>query len=378
MASWLVDIAESSLPWGKYDATRRLMGAAAKYVETTDYQRRVSQGRLVKAYIDWYTGRWQGLRTAAITIAGSDESELREQRRAWQLAGLLDLASGTRARAERQLRNVAAETTGLRWIEPLDLAVPAALARLYLSDGCTEKALHETGPAMETVGRKDVWLWATDVGPVHVDALVAAAKLGQAADLVSEFATGLTGRDAPAPTAALATCRAILTEAEGDRGQAAALYAEAATAWAALPRPYDELLTWERQGICLLALGEGEQALAILTDTQQRLHQLGARWDADRVAKVLRRQGIDAPRAHRRGPRGYGDHLSPRELEVAELVARGMTNKQIGEKLFVSPKTVDRHLRSAMRKLAASTRVGVAMAAAEAGLLRPRSDNTPR
>jgi DNA-binding NarL/FixJ family response regulator len=50
---------------------------------------------------------------------------------------------------------------------------------------------------------------------------------------------------------------------------------------------------------------------------------------------------------------------------VARLVADGLTNREIGQALFVSPKTVARHLNSAMRKLEVSTRTGVALRMAQ-------------
>jgi DNA-binding CsgD family transcriptional regulator len=378
VAGNFLNVVTAALPWGRYDDTQRLLEEAVEYVEAADYQRRQSYGRLVRAYLDWYTGDWQGLRTAALAIAGSDESELQEQLGARQLVGLLDLAAGARGRAERQLRAVASQYAHHQRVEPEDLAVPAALARLCLADGSAEKALHECGPATELIAQKGVWLWASNVAPVHVDALIAGGELGQAAELVDGFAAGLAGRDAPAPAAALATCWAMLAEAKGDRDQAAEQFADAASVWAAVPRPYDELLTLERHGRCLLTIGEQEQALATLAGARRRLHELGARWDADRIARVLRQHGIDTPRTGQRGRRGYGDQLSPRELEVVELVARGMTNKQIGEQLFLAPKTVDRHLRSAKRKLGASTRVGAAMAAAEAGLLMSTAEDLDR
>lgn len=376
VASSLLAMAEATLAWGRYGGTRRLLDAALDYVESAEYQRRQSLGRLVTAYLDWNTGRWDGLRTAAMAITDSRDSELRDHLQAKQLVGLLDLASGSRSEAERRLRDVAEEFARRHRVEPQDLAVPAALARLHLADGSPELALGETGPAVELVRRKGVWLWAGEVGPVHMEALVAAGEPDQAADLLRDFAAGIEGRNAPAPMAALATCRAILAEAGGDRNAGVELFAAAAEAWAALPRPYDELLTRERQGRCLLALGEHERALTVLADSQRRLHQLGARWDADRIAQVLRHHGADVPRTHRRGPRGYGDQLSPREVDVIELVAEGMTNKQIGEQLFLSPKTVDRHLSSAKRKLGATTRVGAAMAAAEAGFIGPDVETT--
>jgi DNA-binding CsgD family transcriptional regulator len=52
--------------------------------------------------------------------------------------------------------------------------------------------------------------------------------------------------------------------------------------------------------------------------------------------------------------------LVPSELEIARLVAEGLTNKEIGARLFMSPHTVDSKLRRIFRKLAIATRVELA------------------
>jgi DNA-binding NarL/FixJ family response regulator len=52
--------------------------------------------------------------------------------------------------------------------------------------------------------------------------------------------------------------------------------------------------------------------------------------------------------------------LSPRELEVARLVARGLTNKQIGETLYVSERTAENHVQHILVKLGFSNRSQIA------------------
>ena len=59
---------------------------------------------------------------------------------------------------------------------------------------------------------------------------------------------------------------------------------------------------------------------------------------------------------HGRGRRGYGSELSPREREVVRLVAQGKTNRDIAELLFLSKRTVDSHVATAMRKLGVRSR----------------------
>jgi DNA-binding CsgD family transcriptional regulator len=61
--------------------------------------------------------------------------------------------------------------------------------------------------------------------------------------------------------------------------------------------------------------------------------------------------------------------LSGRETEVLRLVAQGMTNPEVGERLYLSPRTVGQHLRSIYRKLGVSSRAAAAKAAVERGLI---------
>lgn len=70
-----------------------------------------------------------------------------------------------------------------------------------------------------------------------------------------------------------------------------------------------------------------------------------------------------APRTHRRGatdPRFGWESLTPAELRVAEAVGAGLTNAQAARRLFVSPHTVDYHLRQIFLKLGISSRVQLA------------------
>lgn len=60
--------------------------------------------------------------------------------------------------------------------------------------------------------------------------------------------------------------------------------------------------------------------------------------------------------------------LSAREAEVLRLIAHGLTNRQVAEQLFLSPRTVEQHLRSIYGKLGVATRAAAATFAATHGL----------
>jgi HD-GYP domain-containing protein (c-di-GMP phosphodiesterase class II) len=112
------------------------------------------------------------------------------------------------------------------------------------------------------------------------------------------------------------------------------------------PRPYRPPLT-------------AEEAAAEL-----RAEVRAGRFDAEAVEAVLGAAGHRVPR-RREGPAG----LTRREVEVLRLLARGMSNKQIAERLVISPKTVGNHIEHIYSKIGASTRAKASLFAMHHGLL---------
>jgi DNA-binding NarL/FixJ family response regulator len=91
--------------------------------------------------------------------------------------------------------------------------------------------------------------------------------------------------------------------------------------------------------------------------------------------KIPRRRGRPRPSGyHGRTWRVAGDRENPaalttRELEVVRLLATGLRNAEIAERLYLSTRTVDHHVAAVLRKLGAATRVEAATAALRLGLL---------
>jgi DNA-binding NarL/FixJ family response regulator len=80
--------------------------------------------------------------------------------------------------------------------------------------------------------------------------------------------------------------------------------------------------------------------------------QIGAQPWAERARAELRASGESA---RRRDPSTI-DELTRQELQIARFVAHGLTNRQVAEQLFLSPRTIDFHLRNVFRKLGIASR----------------------
>jgi DNA-binding NarL/FixJ family response regulator len=82
--------------------------------------------------------------------------------------------------------------------------------------------------------------------------------------------------------------------------------------------------------------------------------------EAERLGMVPFTERIGRLRARLPAAAPAGSPVSPRELEVARLVAKGLTNKQIGETLFVSERTAENHVQHMLVKLGFSNRSQIA------------------
>ncbi len=115
-----------------------------------------------------------------------------------------------------------------------------------------------------------------------------------------------------------------------------------------------------RAGIAYRDAGDRDRARAELSGAAATFAACGARTLYDQAVQEQRRLGVRVPGATGRSSGPHG--LSRRELEVAELVVDGYTNKQIAEKLFLSIRTVETHMSHIFAKLGVTSRVGVVSA----------------
>lgn len=368
------NVGEEATRWGRYAEARARLAKAQALAERHQLLHYLDSIASSRAHLDWFTGAWSGLaEQTARLIDDYGGVRLKDRCEAALVAGLLQAATGDRAAAGERLRFAGRD-------DQQRIEATAALAQLCLDDGDIEEAVRLTDQLAEVAVGGGLWSRAVEFAPVRTAALVAAGRFGPASDVVNALQGALGDRDAPAPQASLVLCRAILAEADGRPAEAGALFRRAAAAWEALPRPYDALLARERSARCLVAAGREEEGLSVLSEVARALSELGARNDAARIGRSLAGRGrnvLVAPRG--RGRPGYGNELSPRELEVARLLVEGMTNRQIADALTVSAQTIASQVKSAMRKLDVSSRTALAVRVVESGLVsdldqRPLND----
>lgn len=228
----------------------------------------------------------------------------------------------------------------------------AALARGQL-------LAHGDGPQLTRVPHSDRahWFGQLALSELAAGDREAAARWVEAAEAAAA-AHPLDGQIAAARYA-----RAAVELAGGRASSAAPRAHEARRRYGAAGRPIDGARAEVLTARALAALGKDERATDLLRHAHAEFERCGCARYRDEAASELRRLGHRPTRPEPSGSRGARiDELSSRERDVAELVARGMTNRQIAEPLYLSPKTIETHLSRAYYKLGISSRAALAVA----------------
>jgi DNA-binding CsgD family transcriptional regulator len=187
--------------------------------------------------------------------------------------------------------------------------------------------------------------------PDRVEAAVRAGRPDAARSALLAFERWAATVNVPLVWPRLASCRALLTE-----GSEATRYFDKAIALSADALPFDLARIHLLYGEHLRRERRRTDSRLQLRAALEGFERLGAEPWVERARAELRASGETA---RRRDPSTLSQ-LTPQELQIARFVAEGMSNKQVAAQLFLSPRTIDSHLRNIFSKLAISSRTQLA------------------
>jgi DNA-binding CsgD family transcriptional regulator len=222
-----------------------------------------------------------------------------------RVLGLLDLTLGRPAEALEHLRGYAAATAGV-------LMTPHRVLQL----------------------------------PDVVEAAVRAHQLDEAADHLERFQEWVERFPTPARLSLLARCHGLAAESDAEP------HFVRSTELAKTLSPFERARTELLYGEWLRRQRRRSDARPHLRTALEQFQQLALSPWEERARTELRASGETA---RRRDP-STRERLTPQELQIAHLVSEGMTNREIGAQLFLSPRTIDYHLRKVFAKLQIASR----------------------
>ncbi len=207
--------------------------------------------------------------------------------------------------------------------------------------------------------------------PAHVEIMLAASELGEARRAADELSRLAEGFGMELLSALSQHAKGAVMLAEGNARGAIEPLQRAQAVWQRIGAPYLSARIRLLMARAFRALGDEDGAGLEREAAKKVFVALGAAPDVAAV-EALSAAAIAAQRVATRAentPAKGADGLSPREREVLLLVASGKTNKAIARELFVSEKTVDRHVSNIFAKLDVPTRAAATAWAYRHGLV---------
>ncbi len=307
-----------------------------------------------------YTGECRVYRSELLQLHGAWGEALEEARRAGRLrtddvAPAAGLAHYQQGEVHRLRGDLEAAEAAYRDASRVGREPQPGLALLRLAQG-EEKAA--VAAIRRSLVERSSRLQRVRLLPAQVEILIAVGDVGAAEAACDELASIVASYPSPALEATVAAARGAVRLAAGEAESALPELRRAARGWHALNAPYEEARARLRLGLACRELGDEDGAGLELEAARKELARLGAGPDVER---------LDALRQRSRGRGSHG--LTPRELEVIRLVATGRTNRAIAEDLFISERTVARHVSNIFTKLGISSRAAATAFAYENDLL---------
>lgn len=339
-------------------ADELLTALSAATTGEDDHWRELSAGA-TRTLLDYCRGEWEGLDTRAAALADQLADHAPGRADVEVVTSFLGLARGDHVTGSGEPFEVARRLAAQGAYDILPLAVAAAVRSAVGRDDPADARdrAQELRTVMESVPLVASAAWAL---PPLTEALVHAGAVDDARRLVTRWSRRLPGPGAPLMRAAVPQSRGTLRAAAGDWTAAARDFRTAAGRYQQAGCAYEAVRAREQAGAGSLRAADRDRGAGELAAALAAYRDLGAAWDLDRCSRTARAYGVPVPGRHRGGRHGYGDELSPREREVADLAAQGRRNREIAAALYLSTSTVNKHLTAAMRKLDVTSRAGLA------------------
>lgn len=240
---------------------------------------------------------------------------------------------------------------------PPSLLVTAALGsrgRLRLAQADPDRAVADLAAIVDRNAARGRERVEPPWRPLLTEALVLAGRAEEASEVAAVYGELAERWGTPRAHGHVARLRALLAP----RARAIPLLEEACAHFTASHARLELARALAELGAHRRAAGDRRAARAILRDAHEVAHACHATALCERSrAELLLAGGRPRP------PAGAGaGALTPAERRVAELAAQGATNREIARRLYLSPKTIEMHLRSTYRKLDLAGRAGLAAA----------------
>jgi len=186
-----------------------------------------------------------------------------------------------------------------------------------------------------------------ETAPDRIEAAMRTGRQAEAEEVLEAFDAWASRSGAAWARTRLASCRALIAQ-----GANASEAYEEALQLADFARPFDLARIHLQYGEHLRRLRRRTDARFHLRSALEAFERFRAAPWAERAAAELRATGETA---RRRDPSTV-DQLTPKEIQIARLVSEGKSNKEVAAELFLSPRTIDYHLRNVFTKLDLTSR----------------------
>src|SRR5207248_5306705 len=305
---------------------------------------------------------WRGQLAAAARLADESlETSLELGNKAMIAASLatMGLVHAYQGKAEEARAEAEEAAAGLRragWITFTALAIQP-LGVLGLSLGDFEGVHRTLAPLVDVASQICARepLGASFLAD-EIEALVGLDDLDRAHTLIDRLEANGRRRDRAWALGAAARCRGLAIAASGDLEGAGAALEEAVRQHSRLPMPFELARTLVAQGQVQRRRKERLAAKQSLGQAIDIFESRGAVLWAERARRELGRLGLHPGDAH---------SLTKTERRVAEMVASGLTNREVAAQLFISPKTVEANLSKIYSKYGVRSRTELAARMAE-------------